>query len=916
MTQMEDNSKKFLELRDEYPVFKYLNYDFEFDHANKNLQISFSFECGTYKFNPKMEILCPKNFIRNIQKMKSKLNLLIFNIGMVELISYWKLFASPNVEIYCGALNVKQIKFWKKLYFNGLGEYFHLNNISTSLDSFMQITTHGYGYKKFTFKHDSKDVILPIGGGKDSIVSLELLKNKGFNITPLVINPRKATDKCIELSNFSKSFWFKIQRHLDPLMLELNQKGFLNGHTPFSALIAFTSLLTAFINKTSHIVLSNENSANEETIIGQNINHQYSKSIEFENDFRKYVKTSISESFNYFSLLRPLSELQIAQIFSMYNQYHSVFRSCNAGSKEDSWCLNCPKCLFAYIILSPFITQERLVEIFGENLLDKESLKDYFSALIGMKEEKPFECVGTINEVNIALALLIQRYPQAKELSLIKYWRSFSANRDFEKNNYEKELYTISKKHNITRGFSSIFSNPYAIYKKAEIVRYLSEYDNIIIYGFGKEGLATYQLLKKLVPHKRFVIQDQNLKIRHQNPIREDFKQYNIKTHLGDSSYETHISKNGKDIVFVSPGVDLKSMRSNEYERIVTSQTDLFLKLFYKQTIGITGTKGKSTTSTLTYDIIKNKTNNVFLAGNIGTPSFDLIDKINEDSIIVLELSAHQLQYITVAPKVSVLLNIYEEHLDRFHSFEAYQNAKLNILFCQDNRNIRSVFIYNSSDEIINKTIKKLRTNSKLIGVNLNSYEKSPFLNQEPDYLKGVHNKFNIVCAYYAAKAMKMENENGLKSVLSFKGLPNRMQFVETINGVDYYNDSISTIPQATLAALDALGNVETLILGGMDRGIDYSILKNILFDYPSLKNIAFVGKAGKRMKKIIKKNSKKKSLFLDTNNYKEIVQWCIRITESGSTVLLSPAAASYDQFKNFEKRGEKFSSLVKNTIK
>jgi hypothetical protein len=186
-------------------------------------------------------------------------------------------------------------------------------------------------------------------------------------------------------------------------------------------MLAFVSILISALTGSKYIALSNENSANESTVLGQNINHQYSKSLEFENDFRAYVKEYIDEQFNYFSFLRPLNELQIAQQFSLFSQYHEAFRSCNAGSKTDNWCCICAKCLFAYIILSPFFSPENLQEYFGINILDKEELKSCFRELLGLEGVKPFECIGTVEEVNVALALLIARYPESRDFLLIKY---------------------------------------------------------------------------------------------------------------------------------------------------------------------------------------------------------------------------------------------------------------------------------------------------------------------------------------------------------------------------------------------------------------------------------------------------------------------------------------------------------------
>jgi len=201
-----------------------------------------------------------------------------------------------------------------------------------------------------------------------------------------------------------------LQRSLDPLMLKLNGQGCLNGHTPFSALLAFYSLLAAQLSGVHAIALSNENSANESTVAGTEVNHQYSKSWMFERDFRRYVASYLGGGYDYFSLLRPLCELQIAMLFARTERYFDIFRSCNVGSKQDVWCGRCAKCLFAFIILSPFIAPGRLASIFGRNMLDDADMLPLLRQLTGRAETKPFECVGTVDEVLAALALTRRRW--------------------------------------------------------------------------------------------------------------------------------------------------------------------------------------------------------------------------------------------------------------------------------------------------------------------------------------------------------------------------------------------------------------------------------------------------------------------------------------------------------------------------
>jgi hypothetical protein len=240
---------------------------------------------------------------------------------------------------------------------------------------------------------------------------------------------------------------FEINRTIDPLLLELNSQGFLNGHTPFSALLAFSSALAATMTGRRYIALSNESSANESTVIGSNINHQFSKSIEFEGDFRWYLKKFIAPGLEYFSFLRPLNELQIARLFSGFPGYFSVFRSCNVGSKTDTWCGKCPKCLFTYIILSPFLDSLQLVSIFRRNLLDDPGLLPVLHELTGISKTKPFDCIGTIEEVNAALVNLIRKSPDNDLPDLLREYKASETYYQYQQFDYQSLLHNFNTEH-------------------------------------------------------------------------------------------------------------------------------------------------------------------------------------------------------------------------------------------------------------------------------------------------------------------------------------------------------------------------------------------------------------------------------------------------------------------------------------
>ncbi len=440
--------EKYLSLRKQYPVFSYES--FHVTSSEQEMQIEFLFVVNEeIQFRPTLSIPA-RSFYKFDELSNEQINLLAFNIGLVELVSYWKATCSPKVVIKPFSLSKTQVEWWKKLYFQGLGEFFYINGIETTLSEFMDMTgISDVVLNKQPFHLDEK-VIVPIGGGKDSVVTLELLRKSQLELRPMIINPRGATLNCAKIAGFEREQIIEVNRTIHPRLLELNAAGFLNGHTPFSAMLAFVSLLTSAITGIKHVALSNESSANESTVLGQDVNHQYSKSLEFENDFRDYVKNFISDDFNYFSFLRPLNELTIAKYFSGFPQYHSVFRSCNVGSKQDIWCCNCAKCLFAYIILSPFIEPETMIQIFGEDILNKETLKHEFEQLIGVKNVKPFECVGTVDEVNVALNLHIQRFPNHTP-ALIEYYKTLP---NFTKNPIDISA-EFSNQHNLLPQFLS-----------------------------------------------------------------------------------------------------------------------------------------------------------------------------------------------------------------------------------------------------------------------------------------------------------------------------------------------------------------------------------------------------------------------------------------------------------------------------
>ncbi len=404
--------EKFLQLRKENPEFIYHSYDIN------ETGFSYHFSIGEYHFYPAWK--WNGNYT---EKYASRhiIEAIIFNLGMAELVSYWKCACPPGVRVKCGALDNFQINWWKKLYYNGLGEFFYRNGIKTDIESFMNIIPDNTNPPRFSDNTERKGALIPVGGGKDSVVTLELLKGMQNDNLCYIINPRGATLNCAHTAGYGDNQIVGLNRTIDKTLIERNAAGWLNGHTPFSAIVAFSAYLSAVIHGKKYIALSNESSANEAYVDGTDINHQYSKSTEFERDFREYTEKYFLKSTEYFSLLRPWSEWQIAKEFVKYPKYFPVFQSCNLGSKTDIWCGKCAKCLYVYILLSAFLTDDTLTGIFGLNMLDNPEFTEMFDGLLLDGIDKPFECVGTRDEIRLSLDMAVTLRDENKPYLLKKY---------------------------------------------------------------------------------------------------------------------------------------------------------------------------------------------------------------------------------------------------------------------------------------------------------------------------------------------------------------------------------------------------------------------------------------------------------------------------------------------------------------
>ena len=400
----------------------------------------------------------------------------------------------------------------------------------------------------------------------------------------------------------------------------------------------------------------------------------------------------------------------------------------------------------------------------------------------------------------------------------------------------------------------------------------------IIIVGFGREGKNTYKTLKKLFPLKSIALADKK-------EIKADEREiYTGKDYLNNLK--------NYDVIIKTPGIPFNEVKKNAGLAKITSQTELFLENCPGKVIGVTGTKGKSTTSTLIYKILKDSFKNVKLVGNMGKPCLSYLLTAKPKDIFVFEMSCHQLDHISKSPNIAVFINIYPEHLDYYKTFLKYFNSKKNITKFQDRNDL---FIYNPEF----KEIENIKTKA----------HKIPF---KESFLKNNIHKNTIAAAIAVSKTFGLTEKEIKKSIDEFKTLDSRIEFLGNFNGINFYNDSLATIPEATIFALNELKNVDTLILGGLDRGIKFNKLTEEIKN-KKIKNIILFPNTDKKIYKDLKNENIN---FFFTDSMKEAVLFAKKNTKKGSICLLSPAAPSYNLFKDYKDRANQFKKYLKNEKK
>jgi UDP-N-acetylmuramoylalanine--D-glutamate ligase len=378
------------------------------------------------------------------------------------------------------------------------------------------------------------------------------------------------------------------------------------------------------------------------------------------------------------------------------------------------------------------------------------------------------------------------------------------------------------------------------------------------------------------------------------------------------------------DLIVRSPGVKISDLEKFVSKDKITSQTKIFFDLVECPIIGVTGTKGKGTTSTLIYEMLKRDGRNVFLGGNIGTPVLDFIDEVTTSTWVVLEMSSFQLQDLNKSPHIAVMLMITSEHLDYHKNVEEYVSAKRNIISHQTKSDFailnRDYPASNESDVYTDGKVYFVSREREVeegcfalggqIVLRVNG-DSIPVIDTDLIGLRGDHNHENACAATIAAYLAGVKIESIKITLNSFKGLEYRLESLGKINGVEYFNDSFSTTPETAIAAIKSFQNPEILILGGSSKNSDFTELGQVISASQNIKAIIGIGEEWKRIKEEIKGLKSDVIVIEGATTMNQIVQAASKIATEGDVVLLSPACASFGMFENYKDRGNQFKEEV-----
>ncbi len=452
----------------------------------------------------------------------------------------------------------------------------------------------------------------------------------------------------------------------------------------------------------------------------------------------------------------------------------------------------------------------------------------------------------------------------------------------------------------------------------------------VLILGLGREGMSSFLFLRRLFPQKLLGLADRTAWAQLDERTRQLIESDGNATVFFGEDYLSSIGK--YEVIFKSPGIypsELVGARQNA--KVITSNTEAFFECCPGTIIGITGTKGKSTTASLIYEVLKAANVDAHLTGNIGIPPLSSLDKATSDSIFVTELSSYQLTDLHKSPHIAVIQNVVPEHLDYHGDFEAYVNAKQNIAQHQTADNY---ILFNASYPTPTKIAqasdaKKIPfgfspvgsvgcfTDNGFLTFYLNGHQEK-IISVDKVPLRGTFNLQNVMPAIIVGKILGIPTEIIATGIQNFRSLEHRLELVETVNGVTFYNDSLSTIPEATISAVQAFpGKGFILLVGGFDRGLDFTELARVILTNDIKAVLLFSTTGEKLWNEIVRQatGGKKLPKHLFVTNMADAVLQAYSIAEKGDLVLLSPASPSFSSFKDYRDRGLQFKTEVRKLI-
>lgn len=431
----------------------------------------------------------------------------------------------------------------------------------------------------------------------------------------------------------------------------------------------------------------------------------------------------------------------------------------------------------------------------------------------------------------------------------------------------------------------------------------------IAILGFGREGQSTYHFIRKYFPDMMLTIID--IKDVSDNEILASDDKI---VYICGEAYLDYLEQ--YDLIMKSPGISLKNIDTSRIN--ITSQMELLLSVARNRVIGVTGTKGKTTTSLLIYNILIANGIDAIVAGNMGIPVFSILDEIKDNTWIVIEMSSHQLEYLKISPHIGIVLNLFEDHLDHAGSIQHYHENKMHMfsnqtaedymIYCQDNKTLMEL-IKKNSFKAVEYTVNMVSEGATLYIKNAEVYYKNRvvFHTNIKRKLRGMHNLENILVAYIVSKILDLNDKITLKAIEEFQPVAYRLELIGIVNNVEYYVDTLATIPEATENAIKAIDNVNTLIFGGMDRGISYKAFAQFLTN-TDIEHFICMPTTGHT----IARDLPKERVYL-VETLEEACKLAKKLTRKDMSCILSPAAASYNQFKNYADKGDQFKEYILN---